>query len=141
MNRQRIDIAADGDRRLSTRPTGDARDDPRPADSAQLACAERFQRILEPLGGAMLLVGELGVGVDLAPQCEQLLAEVAIDERVVRRDHASAVARPPSVSRRTVRSSMRSMSISTPIPTAPVGTVTMPSASIVHSGVTMSRSQ
>ena len=46
-----------------------------------------------------------------------------------------------NTSRRRVRSSMRSRSTSTPMPGLSQGTATSPSAFMVHSGVTMSRSQ
>ena len=130
---QRIDVPPYGDRRPGGVAPADAGHDARARDALESGGLDPRQRRLERRGRASFLSRQLWVAVQVAPQLDQRASQ--------RRGKQLGEAAHWSTTLRTVRFSTLSRSTSTPMPGTSRGTRTMPSASMVHSGVTMSRSQ
>ena len=138
LNRQRVDVAANGNDRRAGTTSRHAGDDAGLSNSPNVGNSERAKRRRQPVGRCRLLERQLRIGVDRPAQPAQLLRG-----RVGEQPGNSWIesgrsygdqrrARGPRGAR--VRLSTRSTSTSTPMPGRSSGTCTMPSASIVHSG-------
>src|SRR6185437_2485861 len=141
VNWQRIDVAAQGNDRRAARASRDPSNQPGVGHPTNVRHSDDPQRRFQSIRGLVLRRRQLRVLMNVAPERDQGGAQRILHPFM---DGGGCHTRAPvvrSISRRTVRSSMRSTSIVTPSPGASSGTRTMPSASIVHSGVTTSRAQ
>jgi hypothetical protein len=129
-DRQRVDITAERDDRRGTIASRNRDDEAGVRDANNLATGAIAQDGFETFLRRGLVPREFRVGMQRAPQSDELGAFVRGEEGV------DAHARRTSV--RTVSAATRSTSTATPIPGESSGTRTSPSALIVHSGVTTS---
>jgi hypothetical protein len=153
LDRQRVDVATDRDDRGAGAGAGNARNESRRTDALDGDRRDRGDFAREHRRRALLVEGELGMLVQVAPKRHEPIAQLDAELRARR---AHRLRRPPGVlchdtntfvpvpsrtSDLMVSASMKSVSTVTPSPGASRGTRTIPSASIVHSGVTTSRAQ
>ena len=117
-----VDVTADGDKRTAAGATGDSCNEPRAPNPVHVGDAEVAQLTLQHRRGALLAERQLRMAMQIAPERNEPSLEglgnrsCAPWGRRTRGHETGTTTRPErSTSVRTVRDSMKSRSISTPI--------------------------